>query len=513
MSSDVVYKASDWGRTFHTRRENEVLGAGAAGPGKTMVLMMDPMEQIQIEAARCTPDSPLAQEDTQMGRLIRKHPIRVGESKGWAVHLRRTRPQLEQTIQRTKRIFRHIDPDARYDAVRYTWTFRSGFKYQFGHCKDPDDWSNYLSAEFSHIAYDELIQFEKEQYRQINSRARMGDPVLRHFIKIRAMSNPLMRRVVGFSADNNPHWVRERFVDPAPEGKVVLARQLRRRDGSEFKHTRLYLPASLYDNPDPEFVRDYEATLLEMPPHIQKALLYGDWYITAGSYWGDDWNPSLHVVRPFRIPSDWVQFRCMDWGFKTPGCVHWYAFDHDGNLYCHKELNFQGKQDHEVAKEIKEIEIDLGLWDKSINRSRIMGPADSQLWEMRGDKSLSKAAVFENMGITWVPADKKSRQNNAELLAGRLKDHRNQTTTPGMVYTQNCRKIIRTLPGIQADIHNPCVPQKGGDDHAVDVNMYAAAYASRGQEAIAGVAPISGDDWDITQEDAERGQLGYGLAV
>jgi len=483
-----LYTASDWGNEFHSSTVDELLGAGAAGPGKTLVLLMDVVPQIISEHNRC---------------LDPKHPNRQrwGDSTGWALSLRREFPTLEETIARSERIFPRIDPDAKYDRQRHMWQFRSGYKFQFGHCQRENDWEKYYSSQFTHIAFDEARQFTREQYDQISTRLRSSDPVLRPMLKVRLASNP------GTCLDEkNPNWLREYFVDEAPEGRVVLKRKVKRRSGENFVRTRMYLPATLYDNPDKEFVASYEEKLLSSPAHIRQALLYGNWYATVGSFFGDDWIEAIHVVEPFKIPNDWPRFRAMDWGYKTNGTIGWFALDEDDNLYCEREFSFKEMNATEVAKRVKEIEIELGLWKGG--RSKITGPADTQLWEERGESGKSKAEEFAAQGVMWRRADKRSRARNAERLLARLKDHRGQTTRPGIMFFRNCKKCITTIPTIGVDPGDSEAPKKGGEDHWLDMVMYACAYASRGQGAVG--LPSEEREEDERESGGSRGRFGYG---
>lgn len=494
----VLYRPSEWGAEFHALTQDEALGAGAAGPGKSFVLLMDPLDQILVEHERC---------------MDRKHPHYHpwGASTGWALHLRRIRPMLEQTIKRSHRIFPAIDPNARWDTNKATWTFSSGFTFQFGHCKDPTDWELYQGIEFSHLGFDELTQFEEEQYDQICSRLRSSDPVLRKMLKVRAMSNPLMRRGSGedFTV-KDPQWVRKRFVEPAPEGRVMLEREI----GPKQTRTLIYLPAKLDDNPDKQFVEDYKKTLLGMKPHIRRALLYGDWYVTAGAFFEDEWEERLHVCEPFTIPEEWPKFRSMDWGFRSPGAVHWYAVDDDDTLYVFYELTFKGKTDEEVAELIAEVEDEFELWGKD-NRSLITGVADTQLWEQRGDSGKNKAHVFMENGVPWRPADKKSRQTNAGHIIKRLKDHDNGTKPPGLIFFKTCTMAIRTLPALPTNPDNSEEPAKGGEDHWYDSISYGCAFASKGRAAIPPLRKEK-DEWEEEDEQVEkgtRGRYGYGSSV
>lgn len=512
--SKDVYVPSPWGSKFHSLRVDEALGAGAAGPGKSIVLLMDPFQQILTEHARCL-DDPKADDRSRWLRAT--YPLDWGMSVGHALHLRRTMPMLKETITRSKRWFRRIDPGARYNENESTWTFSSGYRYQFGHCKDPDDWQQYYGAEPTWVGFDELVQFMQEQYEHITGRVRCDDPVLSKMLRRVSMSNPAMdsQGMDGIKR-GDPNWVRKLFVDPEPMGDTVLERPVTLSDGTADVWTSIYLRARLQDNPNPEFVKQYSRTLAKLPKHMRSALEDGNWYINAGSYFGGAWDESLHVVKPFRIPDDWKIFRSMDWGFKAPGCVHWWAMDEDGNLYCIREMTFRGKSATQVAKAIQDVEKSMGVWHKK--RSGIAGVADTQLWEKRGDGAgLSKADEMVREGVLWEQADKKSRQTNAERIYSMLEDHENRTTTPSLVFFDTCTRIIQTLPGIQTDKDDPSVPMDGGDDHWYDSCAYACARASMGRGGIPSVRRSkttnewSDDDDDEKEEpQVDRGRIGYG---
>lgn len=501
--ADAAYTPSEWGKLFHSLNVNELLGAGSAGPGKSMVLLFDPMEQILSEHARC---------------VDKHHPHfqRPGQSSGWALHLRRETPMLQETIERSQRYFPNLDPGADFDKKSNTWRFTSGFKFQFGHCQNDEDWGNFLSKQYTHIAYDELTQFNEEQYHQINSRLRSGDPVLKHMLKVRACSNPYCRRERGQNYTvHDPHWVRKRFVDPNPNGRVLLKKTFKRRDGSEFVRTRMYLPATLYDNPDKDFVANYEENLLDKPPHIRQAMLYGDWYVSVGSHYAEDWIKEVHTCDPFRIPSDWPVFRSMDWGYRHWGVIGWYALDPDDTLFKFREFSFRGMDAAEVAQRVQEIEKSLGYWQGK--RSMLTGPADTQLWEARGDVGLTKAQQFAKAGVSWVQADKRSRARNSQLLTTRLKNQ-SSMRPGGIVVMRNCKETIRTVPSIPTDPNDPEAPAEGGDDHWHDETVYACAYASKGKPGTSKDRAREKYD-DEREEELEegaprtRGRYGYGSSI
>jgi hypothetical protein len=450
-----MYKASDWGKECHRLRVDEALVAGAAGTGKSLWGLHDAMPVVIVAHELC-----------------RRGIVKWGELvDDQCLHLRRKTGGLDTTIRRAAPIFKAIDPDVRFREKSLTFVFSSGLRFVFGHCKDPTDWENYYTHSYVHTFFDELTQFTREQYEQISSRSRATNPVLRKMVSVRSASNP------------GPGWVRDLFVDPAPGGRKILTRKL--DDGTTA--TRIFIPATIDDNPDKGFVEQFKRQLMRRPEHIKRALLYGDWWVTADSFFAEHWRPDLHIIDPFKIPGDWPRFRSLDWGYKSYGCVLWFAVDPDGNLLVEREYTFRFKDGDEVAKDIRAIEEKMGLW--AGRRSKITGPADHNLW---GEVSSAESHADKMMrhGVTWVRADKKSRRMNAERVLGRLDSHNNGLIRPGLCFfrgmTDNCIKTIPTLP---SDLENHDedkrdAPVKCDYDHWYDALAYGAAYRTVDGESL-----------------------------
>jgi phage terminase large subunit len=469
-----LYQPSPWSAKYHETTCDQVLGGGAAGPGKSLTLLWDPIvTQAIVEHARMTGQL-LDQFPEWLADLCKKHPIRQGESEGHALHMRRTMPQLQETIDRSMRMFKQFDPHASYSKELHRWEFSSGYKYTFGHCRESNSHEDYLSKQYTHLSLDEAFQFEEKQYEELDGRVRTADPVLKHFKRTRLMSNPA------------PGWLKDTFVTPERKGNVILKRKVLDPETGEWEwKTQLFLPATLDDNPDKGFVRDYKFKLLSKPAHMRARYLYGDWDSVEGGYFEDDYNPGVHIITPFKIPRDWPKFRVMDWGYKTHGTCGWFALDPDENLYLFYEFNFRLMKDVEVAKRIEEIERNFGFWDKRENKSRLLSSvADTQLWEERGDSGKSKAAVFADHGIFWEPADKASIQRNAERVAERLRDY-DDKRPPALMIFENCKKTREMLASIKVDENDSLIPDKKSPlKHWFDIVGYGAARASRGRGSI-----------------------------
>lgn len=481
----MKYSPSAWGAEYHALDVDEALGGGSAGPGKSLVLLMDPMEQVVVEHERC-----------------KRGEVSWGQSTGWAMHMRREMPRLEQTIHRSKLLFPQMDDGIKWDEQKHMWRFSSGYKFQFGHLKDNDSFLNYRSAEFTHLAVDEIGEIDSEDvWDELIGRVRSTDPVLSKMLKARAMSNPCA------------NWVRTRFVDPHSSGRAIIRKRITLSNGNVVTRTRLFLPAKLSDNPDPGFREQYEANLRDKPAHIRAALLEGNWYVIPGAFFSDDWDEARVVIKPFMIPKTWKRFRSGDWGFKQECVILWWAVSPEGELICYRERTYNGPKAKErlyadeVARRIRDIEqhAEMGEWNFQRKCSRLTGPMDTQLWEERGRKGPSMADDMAAEGVYWNKATK-GRRMAAMQIVKRLKQ-RGLDDRPGMMWFDSCQNCVTTIPAIDTDPDDPEVPKKGGRDHAYDASSYAAA---ANMLPANDTGPQFDDDDDDEVPAQSRGRWGYG---
>lgn len=132
-----------------------------------------------------------------------------------------------------------------------------------------------------------------------------------------------MASLVGIRSTANPagpghHWVRARFIDPAPHGYVPIL-------NSETGATRVFIPSRVENNRillarDPGYVDRLKGV---GSPELVRAWLEGDWSAVVGSYFPE--FGQQHSVRPFPVPRGWLRFRSFDWGSARPFCVLWLA--------------------------------------------------------------------------------------------------------------------------------------------------------------------------------------------
>lgn len=486
----VLYDPSPVQARFHALTTDEALFGGSAGPGKSAALRADLV---------------------QCGLLIQEHERwrrkEITQSRAVVANFRRTMPMHEESFARAKELYWALDPGFKVvdQKSRYVGTFSCGLKVIWGHLKDSDAFEDHKSSEYVRINWDETSQFEAEQYDQMQTRIRTSDEHLTKFLASRGASNPA------------PGWLRDYFVTPAPEGRTVLKKLVTLSDGTEVAKTRIFIPALLRDHPSAAFRAQYEAQLRGRPPHIRAALLNGDWYVIAGAFFSEVWDPDLVIVKPFTIPRHWPRFRSMDWGLKSECPVLWWTVDPEGNLICYRERTFNGKAAKgryldaaQVALKIRDIEMAAGEWNTSKDCSRLTGPADTQLWSDIGQKGgRTMAQDMAEVGVYWTKSSK-GRVQNAQQVFKRL----GARPVPALRFFETCQGCITTIPALGTDENEPEAPKEGGPDHHYDAVQYACAYRTTAASDLPGNDNRRGwaDDDDDDDEDARAswGRMGYG---
>lgn len=157
---------------------------------------------------------------------------------------------------------------------------------------------------------------------------------------------------------NGHNWLWKRFIDDE------------RRDN--WKRLYKVVEATPFDNPNlPE---DYMDQFEGLPEHWYQRFVMGSHEVFTGQIFVD-YNPEIHEIDPFRIPSDWERWWCFDPGIRHEGCSFWLARDYDGNCYVYREI-LEPNQPIEWWAQTTfaaEAEDDWGGPDEEIFR-RLVGP-------------------------------------------------------------------------------------------------------------------------------------------
>jgi phage terminase large subunit len=144
--------------------------------------------------------------------------------------------------------------------------------------------------------------------------------------------------------DCNPggrqHWILER----EREGKLTLF------------HSRHEDNPVLFDPETGEITeqgRRSMAVLDNLSGVRHARLRKGLWVSAEGQIY--DYDPAVHLIPRFDIPTDWRRFRVIDFGLSHPFVCQWYAVDHDGRMFMYREIYMTGRTVATHAARIKEL--------------------------------------------------------------------------------------------------------------------------------------------------------------
>lgn len=277
---------------------------------------------------------------------------------GWHKHpgfkqvfLRRTFPELRnEVIPRSRQIYSKFG--ATLNKSDMAWTFprpdqygsgyaNAGAMIFLGQCENEDDVHKYDSMEINLFTPDELTSETEYIYLYIGfTRVRTSDPDL-----------PAIIRAAGMPGGTGHSWVRKRFVDPLPSGKVI-----RGRGGN----LRIYIHATLADNPHID--KAYRQSLEALPEAEKRAKLYGDWNAYAGQvfdefrdrHYPDEPEHACHVIDEFQIPEYWPKILIGDWGFAAMTWLGFAAISPQRRLYIYREMFWVKTKIEEWAPYAKE---------------------------------------------------------------------------------------------------------------------------------------------------------------
>ena len=435
QTQDVIFAPNPGPQTeFLAASEREVLFGGAAGGGKSIGLLADPMRYFGIPAFN--------------GLL-----------------LRRTNDELRELVWKSQELYPKAYPGAKWQEKKSQWTFPSGARLWMTYLERDDDVLRYQGQAFSYIAFDEITQHATPfSWNYMRSRLRTTDPNLP--LHMRATTNP---------GGPGHSWVKKMFIDPAPAGVSFDATDLDTGEVLRYPDShpnagkplfqRRFIPSKLSDNPYLSTDGLYEANLLSLPEMQRRQLLEGDWSVADGAAFAE-FRVTHHTVDPFDIPPDWKRFRSCDYGYSSFSAVHWFAIDPNfETLYVYRELYVSKHTGRDLAKAVMQAEI---------NDRVPYGILDSSCWHNRGQIGPSIAEEMISEGCRWRPSDRSA----GARVAGKNRMHEllkidEITEKPGIIFFNTCRQIIADLPVIPADPKgSDDIDSRYTSDHAYDSVRY-----------------------------------------
>jgi len=413
--------------------------------------------------------------------------------------LRRERTQLVEAIERSKAIFTPLG--AKFSEQDKLWRFPNGARLRFAYLDRDADAEAYQGHSYTRVYIEELTNFPNP------------GPVLKLMATLRSGKGV----PCGFRATGNPggaghQWVRERYIEPNPQGWEVIAEEFENPWSHEVvTRERVFIPSRLQDNRylGPDYVANLQ---MAGSAELVRAWLEGDWDAIEGAFF-DGWRPSKHIIDPFEIPDHWLRFRAFDWGYAAPFSVGWWAVSDgdelpDGRVYPRgclvryrewygaEKANVGLRMDAEsVARGILDRERKAGEHHKPNGGGPTIqyGVADPSIFRQDGGPSIGERMIAA--GVNWRPADN-ARIARLGALGGwdQMRARmRGEEDGPMIVCFHTCTDSIRTIPLLQHDPDRAEDLDTEQEDHAADEWRYACMsrpYVRKAPETVAPRFPV-----------------------
>jgi len=382
------------------------------------------------------------------------------------VIFRRTYPELEELIARSKELFPQSGGEWKEQPKWWTWP--NGAIFRMRYLERPDDALRYQGHQYTWIGWDELTQWASPfAYRYLRGRLRSATSVPTK--RIRSAANP---------GGVGHHWVKSMFIDPAPSGYQPM------RD-PETGMERMFIPSKLRDNTilmgsDPGYVGRLKGL---GSPELVKAMLEGDWSVVSGAFF-PEFSMEKHVITPRRLPDNWFRFGMGDWGSAKPFAWLWAAIS-DGSLpefprgamVIYREW-YGSNGEPNVGLRMVADDVGRGIAERQADDPRyegrsIMHVADPAMFTADGGPSIAERMARAGPLIMRRADNARVAQKGAmggwDQVRARLQG---EDGRPMLYVFSTCTHLIRTLPALQHDPDRPEDVDTDGEDHAPDALRY-----------------------------------------
>jgi len=361
--------------------------------------------------------------------------------------VRRKLTQLSDAIKRFRRYGAKIG--AKWHEQKKELTMPNGAVLKFAYLERDEDAEEYQGHEYTRIYVEEVTNFP------------FPDPIMKLKGSCRSSAGiPCGIRLTGNPGGPGHHWVKARYIDPAPKGYLVIEQleKIEIEDGVfvESIIDRVFIPAKLKDNKellrnDPGYVQRLRET---GSAALVKAWLEGDWDGVDGTFFSE-FSEEKHVLRGvLQLPAHWTKFRAMDWGSAAPFSVGWYAVS-DGEILAPRGAlikyaewyGWNGQPNKGLKMSADSVARGIINREKDMKQRLSYGVADPSIFSNNGGPSIAEMMLIAGCG--WIRGDN-ARQAGWEQMRKRL-----AADEPLLLFHESCEHTIRTLPYLQHDEKNP----------------------------------------------------------
>jgi len=298
---------------------------------------------------------------------------------------------------------------------------------------------------------DEITEISEEMHLALNGRLRRKG--VKHF-------------GIGTTNPEGHDWVWKRYVAGADK---IREWEHPTRFGTiktfiAQKEDHFIVTASSEENP--YLPEEYVPTLLtNYPEEWIKRYVYGSFDTFSGLVYHEFKDEAPQVVKPFPIPKEWYRFVALDYGYRNPTAVLWFAVSPKGKAYVYDEHYQAGRLVSETAEIVRA---------KTGTQPVQFYLGDPAMKQRSGASGINVFDEFAKYGLIIQPAN-----NSVSAGINRVKE---KFVNGSLVVFSSCTNLRTELgtykwkdlkPGATQDA--PEKPVKK-NDHAVDALRYGCVY-------------------------------------
>lgn len=232
-------------------------------------------------------------------------------------------------------------------------------------------------------------------------------------------------------------------------------------------------------------------------PEKERAWIYGEFGLNVSSFFGNQWNPDVHLLPTDLIAADLLQYRPIlggsgDWGTRS-ACAGFIGLKLRSDLIIQDRHYSAGSifvlgECHTLAdRDMEDLSTGTGIapqgWaeiirDLAINQQGLKAVPPFIQDNARG---LANDTVTTLMAQAGVPCHSPSKDRKGGwALITQLLDNATTGDGPGLFVHPSCLYLLATLPDAPANPNDPSdLDPKWDADHAVDALSYLCTFLTQ----------------------------------